>query len=40
MCAPAGGGDPVCTNVKVDEQNCGDCGVPCAGKCINGECKP
>jgi hypothetical protein len=26
--------------VKIDEQNCGDCGVPCAGTCINSVCKP
>jgi len=38
-CAPAAGGAAVCTNVRVDKQNCGDCGTVCNGKCINGACK-
>jgi hypothetical protein len=35
--APADGCE---TNTMVDPLHCGGCGLPCAGTCVNGRCKP
>jgi len=38
--ACAGGGRPVCVDPQTDSNNCGGCGVVCAGgtACVNGTC--